>query len=104
MSTPDASWVQAGAPLVGASLDVNTGIQTQNISAYNGACNINEGDFTLIADQKRGCHRGTKLRQHQCLTPKSMAKVPRPRLAKMGRARTWKLLLQKFSCVKPLIA
>lgn len=54
MSTPYASWMQAWGPLVDASLDVNTGTQTQNITAFNGAGNINVGDFAAAATQNVG--------------------------------------------------
>ncbi len=54
MSTPYASWMQSWAPLVDASLDINTGTQTQNVTAFNGAHNINAGDFTVAASQNVG--------------------------------------------------
>ena len=54
MSNPYASWMQSWAPLVDASVDVNTGVQDQNVTAFNGAGNLNLGDFTVAASQNVG--------------------------------------------------
>ena len=34
--------------------DINTGVQTQNVTAFNGAGNANGGNFTVVAEQNVG--------------------------------------------------
>lgn len=54
METPAEAAPSIPSPLIDASLDVNTGIQEQNITAFNGEGNLNLGNFTAVAQQNVG--------------------------------------------------
>ncbi|MEM6498197.1 MAG: hypothetical protein AAF709_15925, partial [Pseudomonadota bacterium] len=54
MTTPYTSWLASWGPLVDLGVDINTGEQTQTVTAFNGTANQNYGDAVIATSQNVG--------------------------------------------------
>ena len=54
MTTPYTSWLASWGPLVDLGVEINTGEQTQNVTAFNGTANQNYGDAVIATSQNVG--------------------------------------------------